>query len=510
MGTAARVLSGSLAAWARIGVMVLSQIGLVPVFLAHWSVEQYGCWLVIQAAGAFVNIFSLAHHNYVGNEILRVPGREAGAIGRLLSAALPFSLALGLAELLLLALLAGTGRTLLLFDPEQRLDGGLLDDATLALLLYCSATYLSVSVSGLYGRVAGTFGRFPRTAWWGVAIALVSAAGSALLVSLGADLLHTTAGVALLGLAMHALYQADLWRIARAHGVRLVRPDARLGWRNLLASVELGASYLLGLVRQQGTRVMVSGTLGVAPAVAFTTMRTASNLALQGIATVVDPMFPEFMGFLRDRRQAAIEGSFAFIWLVVVFLLGPALVLLQALAPELFELWTHGKVPFDALVFAQFSMAMMAYALARPADAVVLGNNLLRVQLVTAASLAAFTVGGIVWLDGRLGMGGVAAVLLLAETGGAITLLVWARRWMQRHGLVWPARLFQLALLQAGLCAAAMLAMALQPRWRLEVCTLALLGTGLLLAGFLTQLPLTQRTWLRQRVERLLPLAGRR
>jgi len=510
MGTAARVLSGSLAAWSRIGVMVVTQIGLVPVFLTHWPVERYGCWLVILSVGSFVNIFSLAHHTYVGNEILRVPQRDPRAISRLLSAALPFSVALGLFEWLLLGAAVLGGQVGRVFDTEAQLATGLVDEAAAALLIYGGCTYLSVCITGLYGRVASTFGRFPRTAWWGVAIALANAAATAVLLILGVNLLELCTALGLLTLALNLAYLADLWGIARAHAVRLTSPVWGVGWHNLVASTGLGLTYLLGLVRQQGTRILVSAILGTGLAVAFTTLRTASNLALQGVATVIDPLFPEFMGFLRDRRQSAIDGTFAFVWLLVVFLLGPSLVLLQAIAPVLFEVWTQGKLAFDAPVFALFSAAMVVFALARPADSIVVGNNLLAVQIVTAASLAAFTVGAIVWLDGRLGMAGIAGVLLVAETASAITMLVRARHWMEQQGLVWPKGLFQTALLQAGGCMAGLLVIAWVPAWRMAVCSAVFMLTGLLMAVFLTRLPDEQRTWLRQRAQRFLPLASRR
>lgn len=509
MSVAARVLWGSLAAWSKIGVTAVTQIALVPIFLSFWSVEQYGCWLVIQSVTAFVNIFSLAHHNYVGNEFLRVPERDPVRIGTLLSAALPYSIALGLIELALLAVLALLGHTAMLFDPEQHLSADLLREAVWALALLSTSTFLTVCTSGLYSRVAGTFGHFPRTAWWGVVVAITTAAASALLVWFGAGLLATAAGVATLNLLMFALYQRDLWRLSRHHRVALTHPDWRLGLGNLLASLQLGLSYLLGLVRQQGTRILVSSTLGVAQAVAFTTMRTASNLSLQGIATVVDPVFPEFMGFLRDRNRSAIVGTFAFVWLVVVFLMGPVLVLLQLIAPDLFAAWTQGKVPFDPVVFALFSMTMMVFALARPADSILLGNNLLGAQLVMAASLAAGTVVGILWLDGDQGMRGIVVVLLAVETAGALFSLYWAARWLARHGLQWPHPLFRLAAAEVLVCSLSVMWIALEPRWRLQVGLLALACTALLFAGFVSRLPEPQRDWLRQRFGRYMFLRRR-
>jgi O-antigen/teichoic acid export membrane protein len=501
MGAAARVLSGSVAAWVKIIVMIASQIALVPVFLAHWSVEQYGSWLVIQSIATFANIFSVAHHNYVGNELLRVPANRPVDLGRLLSAALPFSLGFGLLELLLLAALVAGGQSMWVFDPDGQLSAPLLREAGLALLLLSGATYLSVFSTGLYGRVASALGHFPRTAWWGVGISASQALAAGLLVSLGAGLLQTVAGMTGVMVLMHAAYQSDLIQITRQGQVRLITADLKLGWRNFQASLLLGLTYLLGLVRQQGARILVSTQLGVSKTADFSTMRTASNVAMQGIATVVDPVFPEFMGFLRDRRQAAVVGTMAFVWMVVVFLLAPSLVVLQVFAPALFELWTHGKLAFDPIVFALLSVAMMVFALARPADSIVLGNNLLRVQLVTAVSLAAFTVCSIVWLDGWLGLRGVAFVLLVAELVGALVLLERARQWIQANGLRWPDRLLWLSAAQSALCASAVLLIAAEPVLRLPACSAMLLFTCLLFTFFVAEIPVEQRAWLKQRLK---------
>jgi O-antigen/teichoic acid export membrane protein len=504
MSVAARVLSGSLAAWSKVAVTALTQIALVPIFLTAWSVEQYGCWLVIQSVTAFVNIFSLAHHTYVGNEFLRVPAGDPARIGALLSAALPYSLALGFLELCVLGALGLLGYSAALFDPEHRLSAELLHEAAAGLAVLAGSTFVSVFSSGLYGRVAGAYGHYPRTAWWGVAITMVTAVTSAVLVWLGAGLFTTAAGVAGLNFVMYALYHRDVWQLGKRHHVVLTRPDWNMGWRNLLASLQLGLTYLLWLVRQQGTRILVSSTLGVAQAVAFTTMRTVSNLSLQGIGTVVDPVFPEFMGFLRDRNRSAVLGTFAFIWLIVVFVMGPVLVLLQVVAPELFAIWTQGKVPFDPVVFALFSVTMMVFALARPADSIILGNNLLRVQLVTAASLAATTVIGIVWLDGLYGTRGIVVVLLAVEVLGATVSMAWTSRWLSRHALEWPRGLFRFSLAEVLLCSSSVILIALEPQWRVQIAALTVVITVALLTGFVSHLPPTQRDWLRHRIGRLV------
>lgn len=505
MSVAARFISGSLASWSKIVVTVGAQIALVPVFLSHWSVETYGCWLVMQSIASFVNIFSLAHHNYVGNAILQVPHSDPSAIGRVFSAAVPCSLGLGLAEVAVLGGLVGAGVMTPLFDANHTLTPSLLHEALVSLLIMAGSTYLCVFSSGLFSRIASTYGHFPRTAWWGVGLALGAALGSALFVVNGAGLLTTVLGTSLVNLLLYSAYQVDLWNICRRHKVRLSAPDWATGLGNLLASGPLGLSYLLGLFRQQGLRVMVSSTLGVSQAVTFATMRTASNVAQQAVATVVEPVFPEFMGFLRDRRQAAVVGTLAFVWLAVVFIMGPMLVLLQALAPWLFELWTRGKVPFDAMVFGLFSLNMLLFGLARPADSIVFGNNLLKVQLLTAATLATMTVCGIYWLDGWMGLKGVALVLLLTELVNASTLLYWASRWLQEQSMHWPRQLFLMALVEVVLSSVGIMAVAALPAWRVEITLCVFAGTALVLGQFLGCLPVQQKAWLRQKVGRFVP-----
>lgn len=502
MGLAKRVLSGSLASWTRIGLTVLVQIGLVPLYLAHWTLAQYGAWLVVLAATAFVNILSLAHHNVVGNRLLQVPRGDGAGLGRLLSSALPYSLGLGLLELLALAGLATLGALAALFTAPEALPPGLMNQALASLLLIGTTIWLSVSTSGLYGRVASALGHFPRAAWWGVAVQAVGGLAPATAVLLGAGLWPTACALAGAHLAVHTAYQWDLWRLARRHGVQLQAPDWGLGWRNLRASTLLGLGYACGLLRQQGLRVLVGGLLGVGAAVAFTTLRTASNLSLQGIATVTDPVFPEFMGFLRERQQAAVVGTFAFLWLALVFLLGPALVALQAVAPALFELWTHGKLAFDATAFAGFSIALLLFALARPADAILLGQNRLRTQFVLAAFAALATVLGVLALDGRAGLPGIAAVLVAVELLVMALTVARAAAWLRGHGMAWPAALFRFALAQVLVCASGMAWIAAQPGDRAATVSATMALSAALFAGFVLQLPPEHRAWLLQRLGR--------
>src|SRR5690606_8523509 len=139
-------------------------------------------------------------------------------------------------------------------------------------------------------------------------------------------------------------------------------------------------------------------------------------------------------------------------------------VVLQAVAPTLFGWWTHGKLAFDAPVFAGFSIALLLFAIARPADAILLGQHRLRTQLALAAFAALATVSGVLALNGRMGLPGIAAVLVVVELA-VMALTVWrAAAWLSAQGLAWPSALFRFALVQLLVCAAGMAWIAAYPR----------------------------------------------
>jgi hypothetical protein len=79
-----RILSASAASWVRIGVTVITQIALVPLYLGAWDANTYGAWLLLQAVWAAVSIIDLAHHDYVGYECLRLGPAQRLAITRII------------------------------------------------------------------------------------------------------------------------------------------------------------------------------------------------------------------------------------------------------------------------------------------------------------------------------------------------------------------------------------------------------------------------------------------
>jgi len=176
-------------------------------------------------------------------------------------------------------------------------------------------------------------------------------------------------------------------------------------------------------------------------------MRTGANVALQGLSTITNPMMPELMRFLREKDQNKTAASFDTIWLVIIVVMAPFIIFLQKIMPSAFVVWTQGKVVFNPALFAVLSISVLVYALAQPATAVVIGNNLIRSQVMISIVTTAILITGLLVLIPLSGIFGAAVSLLAAEISSAILFLLVAKKWLKQNQLQWPQKSFLLACL---------------------------------------------------------------
>src|SRR5258708_9057995 len=156
-----RFLSASADAWVKILLTVLTQVLLVPVFLADWSVEQYGCWLIIQTIVGLSSMLSASHHNFVGYEFLKVGDKQPEKMRLLFYSAFPYVMLIAVLELLVVAGLIYFGFIQTTFDPDRKLDRELLHQAFWSLVIYSVSWLVSSSLGGLPGRAAPPYRYLP-------------------------------------------------------------------------------------------------------------------------------------------------------------------------------------------------------------------------------------------------------------------------------------------------------------------------------------------------------------
>lgn len=504
MSSLHRFLSASAAFWIKILITIGSQVMLVPIFLSHWSVEQYGCWLIILTIKGMLSISSQGLQNYLGYEFLKTGDQQPGRMRQLFYSGVPYVLIISIIEMTVLGLLVYTGWIQRLFDPENHMDAALLSESVLALLLYSVSWLVTGAIGGLAERAMAPYGQFPRMIWWSTLLAVATAATSSIAVFCGASLLQMVLWLLLAEFLVNLPWHVDMWRLFRRYGLLPVKPDWRLGLIDARHSLLISASAVLDLLRQQGVRIFLGAIIGLGQMTMFATMRTMSNLSLQGIGTIINPIMPEIMRFLRARDSDKTNAATGFVWFFSVILLAPALLVFQVIMPHVFVAWTRGKIAFNPALFALFSVALLVFSISRPAFAILQGNNLLRVQLLISALVSAIAVAGIVLVTGHFGVAGAASALLAAELAGTMLTLYFAWKWLTENGLQFPWTLFYWSCTPLAITSGALALMVALPQHAVEVLLVGLVLNAANGIMFFRSLPPVALERIRHLLDRVL------
>jgi len=476
MSVSSRLISGTTASWVQIGITLVTQLTLVPLYLSYWDVTTYGLWLAVLSLSALLTSLDLGFQEYIGFEFLRFGKKNLPELSKYLCSGLIIGIGMGIIQLLLISACLFFGNIGSFLGEESTVKHAqLIHEAGLVLLMQSFAWLICGSIGGILTRALSTFGHYHRMAWWGVFSALLMNVAPAVAVIFGASLLETGLIVAGVRILADIPIYIDMIRLLRKEGIVNTSPSIKLGWNIFIKSILLSVTGLCENLRQQGARLLLTPFTGAAGLAAFSTMRTGTNVAMQGLHTITNPLMPELMLFLHNRDQERSDKAFGTVWIVSISLLTPALVCAQVIVEPLYEAWTRGRIPFNPWLFAALSVSVLVYAIAQPAIAIVRGNNLLNAQLLISGLTATIALTGIFLLVPWLGITGAGVALLLAEIAANIGFRMVARRWLRKNELIWPEQAFYMSATSVGIAAAAMVLIILLPTYKWALLTLSML-----------------------------------
>src|SRR5690606_6867253 len=98
MSVSTRLISGSVASWAQIGITFITQMLLVPVYLSYWDVASYGLWLAILTLGYLLTALDFGHQEYLAYELLRIGKQNRKEISRYLYSGILMGFILGIVQ----------------------------------------------------------------------------------------------------------------------------------------------------------------------------------------------------------------------------------------------------------------------------------------------------------------------------------------------------------------------------------------------------------------------------
>ncbi len=472
MSTAKRLISGSASSWARIGVTMLTQLALVPVFLTYWDVKTYGIWIAIQAIVNMLSTLDRGFNDYMQYELLKIGVKDRSQMASLLWSGVFVIMIISLIELVIVCFIAFYA------DIEYFLGDNKFDKLSFRQQVSWSLViqwviWMFTNFIGLFFRSLCCFGYYPRMGWWNVILAIISSLAPVVAVMNGADLLVASIWSMIGSFLVLLLQYLDVRRQLEKEQLTYTAFSIKEGFKNYIDSLGLSCRYFLENFRHQGVRLVLAPLSGASGLAAFATMRTGANVALQGLSTITSPLMPELMRFLHQGEQKKTEAAFDTVWMVLVAGLAPAVLILQAVVPSLFTIWTKGQISFDPPLFATLSLGVLVYAWSQPAAAIITGNNLIKIQLLISVLSSVFVIGGMFLLIPYLGLLGSGVSLLVAEIVAAIGFQHFAKQWMQNHSLSWPVKSANLAFISVLITAMGMFTMIMFPfyKWLLLSAT---------------------------------------
>jgi O-antigen/teichoic acid export membrane protein len=497
-----RIASGSLASWSRIGVTLISQVVLVPVYLTYWPPETYGVWLALQAFYAVSIIFGMAHLTFLENEFIRIGSSDLHTLQQTLWSSIPIGAFIALAQLAIVLVLDQTGVLAQLLIPVGL--GKPLEAAVGRIALAQVACWLAVvTVSSVAVRALCAIGYYARYAWLGLPYAILNVAVPVITLAKGGSFLAVGLSQVVTTFIFYLLSLLDAIWIARRHGLAYERPNLSFGLHTLHRSAYVLLRLVLEMARQTGFRLLMVPMVGPTKLAEFSTQRTVGNTAFQGMNGVYAPLLPELMRYVRERKQHRMEGALSILWLLLALILCPMTVVLQLTMPYIYPWWTRNAFGYDGLLLCCLSASVLVAMISLPAIAICSGSNLVSLQLRIAAIAAGVLFAVLVPLTQLFGIRGAALALLICEASASALYIRDCSAWLRRAALNWPSQAFQICLVAVAHTLSAALLIALWPRlqyaWSLIYC----LGWCVIVLRLWRTTPLEAKKYLTERMREI-------
>ena len=439
-----RIISGSLASWSSLLFTLIIQISLVPLYLVSWDKDTYALWIAILSLSSILTILDKTFQNYLGNEFLILGNSQKLKLSKLLSSGIFVAFNSGFLQIIITILFDYFNFSRFLVS-DSNLSFKDFEEAESAIVIFSFSWFLTGNLCGILTRSLIPFGYYSRIAWWSFFNLTLTNLLPLLALFFTKRLIFIAIFMSMGSILFDILIFNDVFKIIKNLKIRFRKPSIKISIKIVKSSLVLTVSNLLISLRQEGLRLILAPLFGSKVLVSFTTTRTGANLALQGLNTISNPILPELMNFLKVKNQEKSEIMLATIWTILIFVLTPAVIILQFIMPSVFEIWTLGKIEYNSILFALLSFGVLIFALAQPAISITKGNNDIKSQLFISIISTAVVIITMLIFVSLLGLVGAGISIVCGELIGLFLYQISAIKWLKANNLNWPSKTYNFA-----------------------------------------------------------------
>lgn len=359
-----------LANFAGIGVQILNQILLVPLFLRLWDVNLYGDWIVITAISSFFAMSDAGLNSVTSNRF--TISYAAGKIEECKSL-----LANNYLLIIVVGCLSLVGAIgyVAIWDiiPSLGLHQLGRREASFVFVILIAQVFLGMATSVIdvlyransLNHIAVNLSNGVRLAEFGVVLMCLIGSASMWLL------------VLLFQIPRCAVFVYKLWNTRSLFKYRVGPRDVDLGLLKTMVypSLTFMAFPSGNAIVYQGFTLLVNKLFGAEAVVLFNTTRTLCSFLRQMLATMQQAVWPEYsIAYGKNdvsRMRQLHRRAFS---IAVSGGLGIGTGLLVS-GPWIYQLWTHGKVPFSHTLMAAFLLVMLIEVMWQTSSVCLMATN---------------------------------------------------------------------------------------------------------------------------------------
>lgn len=362
------------------------QIISVPIFLTYWPLELYASWIIVLSLSIFASLPVFSYEEYCSQEFLKLGKKNKNEISKIVFGSATINFVYVIFLIFLFYFLSNKNYFILFF----KIDSKLIEDTIIAFLIYFSI-YIFSSINAIFIRCLYPFNYYPKIQWIGFFITF--------LVSI-LQIFFVMHGVKLIGLAVvtciiynlhNVLLLIYLIFIFKKEKIIFKKFYFKSNFKHFCNSFYLLIGNFLDFFRSQGIRLILGTKVGANQLVGYTTTRTASNFIVSFYNSIAEILKIELIGFINKNDRKSFNNLLVYIFFIFCFIISPCIYLIQFIAPELFRIWTNDKILYDPILFASLCMSTLLIIFYRPANIIIKGKNLfkidLKISLISIASL---------------------------------------------------------------------------------------------------------------------------
>lgn len=352
---------------------MITQVGLLPIFLAVWGVHLYGEWLVLFALSAYFSTVAEAGITQVVANDMTISFAKNQRKEEILTTFQSAWLFVSTLSLLVAGAVA-IGSGLLGVAPTLRLS--LMPEEQARQILLCTlVTFIIGLQQGIMQSALRAVGRFAEGSF-GYNLSLLFEAGTiALALVLGAppEIVATLILIirfAALGISITMLRQFAPWlRQGLAHATA---SEMR---RLLLPSLAMLGIPAGNAAMMQGLIMILNGTVGSSAVVLFSTTRTMTRFVIQAISWFSFSSWPEISRLYGAGRNDRLSSYLTHGTQLAIILAAPFGIVVVVGAPVIFRIWTVGRIEPDHALVVILMIGAIATTLRAFPDTLVFATN---------------------------------------------------------------------------------------------------------------------------------------